>query len=107
MNVYVLLSKFFSAELGDLWMSFDELIGYGGGLLHHVSQVACHCERSLSFGYGTLHEENLSAHLCPGQSRYHSYPLVAFLLVVQGSRESEIFLQVVALYALRNLLTHS
>ena len=80
-------------------MSLEVLVGYGGGFFHHVSEIACHCKLALALAHRTLNEEYFSAHFGPGQSSHHSRCLVALLQVVEGHRQTEVFLQVLRLDA--------
>ena len=80
-------------------MSLEVLVGYGGGFLHHVAQIAGHSKYSLALAHRTLNEEYFSAHFGPGQSSHHSRCLVALLQVVEGHRQTEVFLQVLRLDA--------
>ncbi len=71
-------------------MRFQVLVRDGDGFLHHVAQVAGHGHDALAAAHGALHEEDLAAHLGPGQARHHAGGFVAFLNVVEIGRETEV-----------------
>ena len=104
MDVNVFLRELLVGQTGKLRVSLEVLIGNRGGLLHHVTEVPGHGEHAFSFADGTLDEQNLSTHLRPCKSGDHAGGLVPALFVMEGSRQTEILLQVSRLDCLRALL---
>ena len=88
-------------------MRLDVLICNRRRFLHHVAQITCHREHALALGDGAFHEQNLSAHLGPGQSRHDSHAFVSFLLVVHGAWQSQVFFQMLRLDGGRVVLVQS
>ena len=85
-------------------MGLDILPRDLGGFLHHVAQVAGHGQDPLALGDGTLHEQDLAAHLGPGQAGHHARGLIALLHVVEGRGQAQVLAQVLFLHHLRILL---